>query len=631
MSSEPVSSNSNRTFTLDPYDNLTVGSTYLTRVTTGVKDAAGNALSSQYDNSTGFAPADTIAPTVSSVSTTADNQSSVSITDNITVTFSEAMDNTTVTTNTDNTSCYGTLRVTSDNFSSCVQMSSSSPESSDNITFTLDPSGSLTGGTTYKTRVTTAAKDAAGNAMSSQYETSSGFTTADSTEGVYVAVGDSGNILKSTDNGLSWYNASTPLGSGLYAVTFGNNTFVAVGTEGNIVRSTDNGTTWDNATSPTDEDFWGVTLGNNTFVAVGTNGTIVRSTDNGSSFDNETSGTSLDMYGVTYGNNTFVAVGEIGNIRTSSDGSSWTHRTKPQSYNLMGATFGNNTFVAVGYNGSVVRSTDNGTSWDDRTSASGITTNIRGVTFGNNTFVAVGSNGNIVRSTDNGSNWDNATDPTSSTIWGVGFGNNTFVAVGASGNIVRSTDNGSSFDNVTSGTSQSLRGVAFSGNWQLIARQVDSDNFTDGSHELFSSNALSTFLENDNDSSSSTFMSIGNLTPSNYVSDGKYKFKLVWDGMEMASEDIKEVTWTQTSWLTASTTQGFQEIGVSGFNTGAASNTDFVGLALSTSSQCVIDGDGGTVSNKWFNCVGLIDLWNSSMPGPLGKKASSMHLYIWVP
>ena len=37
---------------------------------------------------------DTTAPTVSSISTTADNQSSVSITDNITVTFSEAMDTT---------------------------------------------------------------------------------------------------------------------------------------------------------------------------------------------------------------------------------------------------------------------------------------------------------------------------------------------------------------------------------------------------------------------------------------------------------------------------------------------------------------------------------------------------------
>jgi hypothetical protein len=166
--------------------------------------------------------------------------------------------------------------------------------------------------------------------------------------------------------------------------------------------------------------------------------------------------------------------------------------------------------------------------------------------------------------------------------------------------------------------------------WQLIARQVDSDNFTDGTDELFSSNARTTYLENENDPSSSTFMSIGNLTPSNYVTDGKYKFKLVWDGLEMASETIKEVTWTQTSWLTASTTQGFQEIGDSGFNTGAAGQTDFVGLALSTSSNCVIDGDGGSHS-YWFNCVGLINIWQDSISGPLGKKASSMHLYVWKP
>ena len=67
---------------------------------------------------------DTTAPTVTSVSTTADNQSAVSITDNITVTFSEAMDYTSITTNIDNSSCYGTLMVSSDNFSNCVQMAS---------------------------------------------------------------------------------------------------------------------------------------------------------------------------------------------------------------------------------------------------------------------------------------------------------------------------------------------------------------------------------------------------------------------------------------------------------------------------------------------------------------------------
>jgi hypothetical protein len=318
----------------------------------------------------------------------------------------------------------------------------------------------------------------------------------------------------------------------------------------------------------------------------------VRSTDNGSSFDNETSGTSLDMYGVTYGNNTFVAVGKIGNIRTSSDGSSWTHRTKPQNYNLMGVTFGNNTFVAVGYNGSVVRSTDNGTSWDDRTSASGITTQIQDVGFGNNTFVAVGSNGNIVRS----------------------------------------TDNGSSFDNVTSGTSQSLRGVAFSGNWQLIARQADI------TEQSFNSNARNTYLEHEDNSSSSTFMSIGNLTPSNYVSAGKYKFKLVWGGEPVdpscsvycTVEDlsIKQIIWTQTTWLTDTTVLGLQEIeeGTSGFVEGFRG---FDGLLKSTSSSCIIDGNQ---SDFWYHCVGQTrSPWNGGIPGPMAKIATSMHLYIWVP
>jgi hypothetical protein len=187
MSSDPVSSNSNRTFTLDPYDNLTVGTTYKTRVKTGVKDTAGNALSSQYETSSGFTPADLTAPTVTSVSTTADNQSSVLITDNITVTFSEAMDTTYVTTNTDNTSCYGTLGVSSDNFSSCIQMSSAPASSNYNMTFTLNPSDNLTGGTTYLTKVTTGVKDSAGNTLSSQHVTSSGFTTESSPDTTLLA------------------------------------------------------------------------------------------------------------------------------------------------------------------------------------------------------------------------------------------------------------------------------------------------------------------------------------------------------------------------------------------------------------------------------------------------------------
>ena len=90
----------------------------------------------------------------------------------------------------------------------------------------------------------------------------------------------------------------------------------------------------------------------------------------------------------------------------------------------------------------------------------------------------------------------------------------------------------------------------------------------------------------------------------------------------------KEVTWTQTSWLEDSTTENFQEIGASGYVT-SSSSTGFRGLAKSTHSYCVIDGDGGTHGN-WYNCVGVIGSWGGgTMPGPLGKKASSMYLYIW--
>ena len=166
--------------------------------------------------------------------------------------------------------------------------------------------------------------------------------------------------------------------------------------------------------------------------------------------------------------------------------------------------------------------------------------------------------------------------------------------------------------------------------WELIAKQVDEDGFTDGTDEVFSSNARSTYLENENDSSSPTFMSIGSMTKSNYVSDGKYKFKLVWDGLEMSSEGIKEVTWTQTSWPEESTIQGFQEIeeGTSGYVNNSCSG--FRGLGKSNSTWCVLDGNGA--ARCWYNCVGVITLWGGhSIPGPLEKRASSMLLYIWEP
>ena len=86
------------------------------------------------------------------------------------------MDNSSITINTSDTSCSGTVQVSSDNFSTCVQMSSSYSVSNSNKTFTFDPSDNLSYLTTYKIRVTSGVKDVSGNQMESIYDLSLGFT-----------------------------------------------------------------------------------------------------------------------------------------------------------------------------------------------------------------------------------------------------------------------------------------------------------------------------------------------------------------------------------------------------------------------------------------------------------------------
>ena len=107
----------------------------------------------------------------------------------------------------------------------------------------------------------------------------------------FVAAGEDGVILNSSD-GTSWDNvtiSTTTYDNGttvhinyttnnLNDITYGNSTFVAVGNSGNILTSSD-GTSWDNRTSGTSNDLNGVSYENSTFVAVGENGTIVTSSD----------------------------------------------------------------------------------------------------------------------------------------------------------------------------------------------------------------------------------------------------------------------------------------------------------------------------------------------------------------
>ena len=155
---------SGTTATFTPSSDLTANTVYTGTITTGAKDAAGNAIASNYTWSFTTAAAgsvDVTAPTVLSA-VPANNATSVATSVHPAVTFSEAMNSATI-----NTTNF-TLKQGSTMIAGTVAYSGT--------TATFTPSSALVANTVYNGTITTGAKDAAGNAIASNYTWS--FTTA---------------------------------------------------------------------------------------------------------------------------------------------------------------------------------------------------------------------------------------------------------------------------------------------------------------------------------------------------------------------------------------------------------------------------------------------------------------------
>ena len=165
-----------------------------------------------------IATEDVTAPTVSSESPT-DNSTYNSPATTVAVTFSENMATGSVTTNTSDTTCSGSFQLSSDNFTTCIKMSGA-PSASDNVTtFTSTPTDNLSGGTTYKLRITTSATDDASNSLASAYTTTNGFTTSPSGSGTF-----SGSVQMDNGSSLSGVSVIDALhGSTVATMTSDNN------------------------------------------------------------------------------------------------------------------------------------------------------------------------------------------------------------------------------------------------------------------------------------------------------------------------------------------------------------------------------------------------------------------------
>jgi uncharacterized protein YmfQ (DUF2313 family) len=104
--------------------------------------------------------------------------------------------------------------------------------------------------------------------------------------GVIIAVGNAGigGIIRSFDDGITWEFVAVPAMTGdLYAIHGFHDTFIAVGASGKIFRSTDQGSSWTDTTNPSFAFQLQGVAGNQKkrWTACGVSGLVLTSTDDG--------------------------------------------------------------------------------------------------------------------------------------------------------------------------------------------------------------------------------------------------------------------------------------------------------------------------------------------------------------
>lgn len=230
--------------------------------------------------------------------------------------------------------------------------------------------------------------------------------------GRVVAIGESGSIIFSADDGATWNGVKSGITYTLNKIAYGNGVFIAVGNNGSISKGTSidkwsssnigytGNLTGISYTKSSNVGIWVVTTDSNK---------IFYSYDNGSTWNNTDIDAGVTLNNIKYAKNEFFALGNNGNIWHSVDGSTWvqstlytnSNRTNKYNGNITSITYGNNLFLGTTADGKLISSPD-GQVWTLLGALS--LKDLNNIYYNNNKFVVVGDS--FVRaSSDNGKTW----------------------------------------------------------------------------------------------------------------------------------------------------------------------------------------------------------------------------------
>ena len=304
-------------------------------------------------------------------------------------------------------------------------------------------------------------------------------------------VGNGGETAATIDGGTNWTVTTTSSGINLFAVDMGSTTTAwAVGHTGVIEKTTNNGTAWTNQYKPITSQTLNSSffIDSNTGWAVGKNGTVIKTINGGNNWSSVNIGateTLNDVYfptasvGYIVGRNVFYYTGD--------GGTTWTERNNITDDFVVTRFINENVgWIAGGTEtggGLLLKTINRGASWTSEV----VTYTLLDMEIVDATVcVAVGGNGLILRTTDSGKSWSTVTSGTTDALTSVEFVDPGLGFITTDGSasgtpkILKTIDGGATWSNyVTMGTAiTDLEFISPTEGWSLSGN--DSHYTTDG-------------------------------------------------------------------------------------------------------------------------------------------------------